>query len=495
MQYHQQSVGENSLQAKHDIMVYKHNDVYLQVVADKGTIYEIADYFSFYAPNYKFNPKFKNKIWDGRIRLMNISTKRMYLGLWKQLKKFAELNDYTIWFDTPFNETSGFEYNEKEIASSKFVPRDYQIDAVKFALENKRCVLLSPTGSGKSFIIYMIMKHLKKRTLIIVPTINLVYQISNDFIGYNKNAKNWIHQIMGGEEKDSDKPIVVSTWQSLINQPKEWFNQFEVVIGDECHLFKAQSLSKVMESCENIQWRIGTTGTTSNADAKVHELTLEGLFGPIKKVSTTKNLMDQNHLSQFKIEILVLKYDDETGKAVRKMNYSDEINFFVENEKRNRFIAKLACSQKNNTLVLFQFVEKHGNPLYELIKKYAPDDKKVHFIHGNIDGDIREQIRNEVNNSENNIIVGSYGTYSTGIDLPNLHNIIFATAYKSKIKNLQSIGRGLRNSDGKEIATLYDLVDDCSIKSKKNFSIQHFLERIKIYNEEKFSFKIHNINF
>lgn len=260
-----------------------------------------------------------------------------------------------------------------------------------------------------------------------------------------------------------------------------------------CHQFKATSLTGIMEKCKNVEWRIGTTGTISNADSKVHALVLQGLFGEIKKVSTTKKLMDEKYLSEFKIKVLILKYDEETSKLIRKMKYHDEMDYLVKLDKRNKFIANLAVSQTNNTLVLFQYVDKHGFPLHELIQSKA-GDKNVYFIHGDIDGDERERIRKNVMSSDNNIIVASYGTYSTGIDIPNLHNVIFATAYKSKIKNLQSIGRGLRKSDGKDMATLYDIVDDASVKSKKNYSVQHFMERLKIYNEEKFQFKIYNIN-
>lgn len=479
-----------------DIFVTKVNDVYLQAQCEKSIRYELADYFAFYAPGYKFNPKFKNKLWDGKIRLCRIDNGLMYYGLHKELEKFAAERDYHIVYDESFGQTSELTYDRQELGQAKYEPRDYQIDAVSFALKHKRCVLVSPTASGKSYIIYMIMKHLKKRTLLIVPNIGLVNQMASDFIEYNPKAASWIHKIMAGESKDTKKPIVISTWQSIYQESPEWFDQFEVVIGDECHQYKATSLTSIMEKCHNIEWRIGTTGTVANDNSSVHALVLQGLFGDIKVVAKTKELMDEGYLSQFKVEAIVLKHKDVDGKLVRKMSYQEELNFFVNHEKRNKFIAKLALTQKNNTLVLFQLVEKHGVPLYELMCKMAKDyDKNIYFIHGKVDGAEREVIRKKVNDSENNIIVASYGTFSTGINVPNLHNAIFATSYKSRIKNLQSIGRSLRLSSGKEIATLYDIVDDCSVKSKRNYSMQHFMERVKIYQEEKFRFKIRNIDF
>jgi superfamily II DNA or RNA helicase len=260
-----------------------------------------------------------------------------------------------------------------------------------------------------------------------------------------------------------------------------------------CHLYKATSLISIMEKCSNVPWRIGTTGTIANKDSKVNVLTLEGLFGPVYKVSTTKELMDANHLSQFKIKAIVLKHKKEDSIAVRKLNYQGELDFFVSHKKRNRFIAKLALSQKRNTLILFQFVEKHGKVLYDIINEMNDGTKTIHYVSGEISGEEREKVRAMCEKSDNNIIVASYGVFSTGTNIKNLHNIIFAMGFKSRIKNLQSIGRGLRLNDDKEFAVLYDIVDDCSVKSKQNFSVKHFIERVQIYNEEKFDFKIHTI--
>ena len=226
--------GNDSQQERCDIRVTKVNDVYLQVLCEKSIRYELADYFSFYAPGYKFHPKFKAKFWDGKIRLCRIDNGVMYYGLYKEIEKFAAERDYSITFDESFNQDSGFTYDQRELLEAKFQPRDYQIDAASFALKNKRCVLVSPTGSGKSFIIYMIMKHLKKRTLIIVPTISLVHQLTDDFFGYNPKTEKWIHKITAGESKETKRPIVISTWQSIYQQSPEWFDQFEVVVGDEC---------------------------------------------------------------------------------------------------------------------------------------------------------------------------------------------------------------------------------------------------------------------
>lgn len=274
---------------KYDIVVNKINDVYLQCHCEKSVRYELADYFSFYAPNYKFHPKFKAKLWDGKLRLCRIDTGVMYYGLHKEIIKFAAERDYSVTFDESFNQDSGFTYDQRELAEAKFEPRDYQIDAASFALKNKRCVLESPTGSGKSFIIYMIMKHLKMRTLIIVPTISLVHQLADDFKGYNPKTEKWIHKITAGESKDpSDKtPWTIATWQSIYQQPQEWFDQFDLVVGDEC-LDPESKISMSDGSYKMIKdIRIGDEVLTFN------ELTYEIESKKVKKVHKNISVSEQ----------------------------------------------------------------------------------------------------------------------------------------------------------------------------------------------------------
>ena len=175
-----------------------------------------------------------------------------------------------------------------------------------------------------------------------------------------------------------------------------------------------------------------------------------------------------------------------------KANYQDELDYLVRSDARNRFIKNLALSLEGNTLLLFQFVEKHGHVLHEMIKRET--NRPVYYVHGGVDGDEREDIRKIVETQTDTIIVASSGTFSTGINIRNLHNIIFGSPSKSKIRNLQSIGRGLRKSDSKSIATLYDIADDLTHGNRKNYTILHFVERMKIYNEEQFEYKIYPVN-
>ena len=170
--------------------------------------------------------------------------------------------------------------------------------------------------------------------------------------------------------------------------------------------------------------------------------------------------------------------------------YEDEIQYLISHEQRNKFITNLTLDLKGNTLVLFSRVESHGAVLYERINNSKQSNRKVFFVHGGVDAEEREMVR-EITERENDaIIVASYGTFSTGINIKNLHNVIFASPSKSRIRNLQSIGRVLRKGKNKTKAVLYDIADDCTYNSRKNYTLNHLIERIKTYNEENFNYEI-----
>ena len=470
------------------------NEVYVRVSCHEGVSYELREYFTFQVPGYQFTPQYRARLWDGKIRLFETRTNQVYRGLVPHIVKFCEERDYEWEYDNEvYNEELSLSEAEQFIKDLNLPiePRDYQIDAFLHAVRSRRALLLSPTASGKSLIIYLIMRYINaKRTLIIVPTISLVSQLASDFSDYGFVSDRFVHRIFAGQDKHTDKPITISTWQSLYKLDKGFFQQFDVVIGDEAHLFKAKSLADIMTGCTNAKYRIGTTGTLDGT--KTHKLVLEGLFGPVRKVTTTKELMDAKVVADFQIKCLLLKHSDAICQAAKNFTYPQEIEYLVLNESRNKFITNLALSLEGNTLILYQYVDKHGKILQEMISKKA-DGRKIFFVSGDVDGDSREEIRRIVETETNSIIVASFGTFSTGINIRNLHNIIFASPSKSRVRNLQSIGRGLRKSDTKDSAVLFDIADDLRYKKHENFTLKHFAERIKIYSEEKFSFKIYKI--
>ena len=465
---------------------------------------EISEYFTFFVPGYQFVPAFRNRLWDGKIRLFNLQTSQIYLGLIPYLKEFCAERGYTYDLEELEDEYSVY-HAEKffdtlnlHSQGNAIKVRDHQRNAFIHTMQRRRALLLSPTASGKSLIIYLIFRQLLQyqnlKGLIIVPTTSLVEQLYSDFQDYSSHngfdVEENVHRIYQGKDKVSDKKLIISTWQSLYQLPKEYFQDFEYIIGDEAHLFKAQSLTTILTSATNTKYRVGLTGTLDGT--KTHKLVLEGLFGAVEKVTTTKELIDTNQLSPFEIKCLVLKHSPEIAESMKGCTYQEEIEYLILNENRNRFIRNLAISLNTNTLVLFQMVEKHGKILFEIIKEKA-NGRKVFFVHGKVDTDDREDIRKIMETENDAIVVASFGTFSTGINIRNLHNIIFASPSKSRVRNLQSIGRGLRQSAGKKMATLYDIADDLRHKKHMNFTLQHFVERVKIYNEEKFPFKIYNI--
>ena len=486
------------------IIIEKKNEVYITVDCESDIQREISEFFTFYVPGYKFMPAFRTRMWDGKIRLFSQKTKEIYFGLYPYIKAFAEERGYNI---VAAKDVEIDNKVDKDVVTKfsnslgqKFEARDYQIDAIYHSLKRNRALLVSPTASGKSFIIYSLIRyysHLIKndtnnRTLLIVPTTSLVEQMYTDFESYGWNVKKYCHRLYSGYSNQTDKKVLISTWQSLYKLPREYFKQFGCVFGDEAHLFKSKSLTEIMTKLVDCKYRIGLTGTLDGAHT--HKLVLEGLFGAVNKVTTTKKLMDKKQLSNLAVRCLILKHSDANCKMISNGKYQDEIDYLVSSNARNNFIRNLALKIKGNTLVLFQLVEKHGKDLFKSIEDKAEKNRKVFYIYGGVETEEREKARAIVENETNAIIVASYGTFSTGINIKNLHNIIFASPSKSRIRNLQSIGRGLRLGDNKVNATLYDIADDLQYKSKENFTLKHFQERINIYNEEEFDYEIHNIN-
>ncbi len=480
------------------LVISKKNEVYLQVKSEPHVYYELSDYFTFDVPGAKFMPQYRNKYWDGKIRLFSNHNGEMYVGLLDKLIKFCEDHEYTYefieseYYGLPF-EVNGMISKEgvKDYmtAISRYAPREYQVEGVYDALKHNRKLLISPTASGKSLMIYSIVRYYVekgKNTLIVVPTTSLVEQMYKDFADYGWDVGSFCHKIYAGKERETDSQVIITTWQSIYKLPRKYFERFSVVVGDEAHQFKSKSLVSIMSKLSDAKYRFGFTGTLDGT--QTHKWVLEGLFGASYKIIKTDELMKKGHLAKLNINILLLKHSPNKFET-----FEDEIQYIIGHNRRNNFIKNLALDLKGNTLILYARVEGHGQPLFDLINNNKSDDRQVFFIHGGVETENREKVR-EIAESENNaIIVASYGTFSTGINIKNLHNVIFASPSKSRIRNLQSIGRVLRKGDKKSKATLYDIADDISYKSRKNYTLNHLIERIKVYNQENFNYDIVNI--
>ena len=482
-----------------DIIIKKKNEVYVTVKAEPHINQELSDLFTFDVPGAKFMPQYRSKYWDGKIRLYSPATGEIYGGLVDKIVSWAKKSEYSLEFEN--NQFYGAPFEENEIISregvkdymtriSKHKPRNYQIDAVYDALRYNRKLLISPTASGKSLMIYSVVRYYaekNKKILLVVPTTSLVEQMFKDFQDYGWDAENYCHRIYAGKEKTNENPVTITTWQSIYKLKRPFFKDFEVVIGDEAHLFKSKSLISIMTKMDAAKYRFGFTGTLDGT--QTHKWVLEGLFGPSYKVTQTRELIDKGHLSKLQIHILILKHKPRKFEV-----YEEELQHIITHQKRNNFIKNLVLDLKGNTLVLFSRVETHGQPLYELINNSIKNDRKVFYVHGGVDAEERERIREITETEKNAIIVASYGTFSTGINIKNLHNVIFASPSKSRIRNLQSIGRVLRKGDSKTQAVLYDIADDITHLSRRNYTLNHLIERIKIYNEEKFNYEIVQID-
>ena len=481
------------------LIIEKVNEVYLKIDTEPHVEHELRDRFTFEVEGAKFMPQYRRRYWNGEIHLFDMRTKRIYVGLLDKVVAFCEKSGYSFEFQDNKFYGLPFEVNEmickegvKDFMASitPFKPRDYQIDAVHDALRYNRKLLISPTASGKSLMIYSVVRFhvgLKRKVLLVVPTTSLVEQMFKDFQDYGWDAENHCHRIYAGRERVNTNEVTITTWQSVYQLDRSFFEDYDVIIGDEAHLFKSKSLIGIMDKCHHAKYRYGFTGTLDGT--QTHKWVLEGLFGPSYKVTGTKKLIDEGYLAKLDIQCLVLKHRPQKFDT-----YEDEIKYLISHENRNKFISNLSVDLKGNTLVLYTRVETHGAILYDLINKKVSDGRKVFFIHGGVDAEDREQVRKITEEEKDAIIVASFGTFSTGINIKNLHNVIFASPSKSRIRNLQSIGRVLRKGKEKVKAKLYDIADDATMGSRKNYTLNHFIERVKIYVQEQFNYEIISIN-
>ena len=478
-----------------NVIIQKSNEVYLKIKAEPHIEYELRDHFTFEVEGAKFMPQYRKRNWNGEIHLFDLRSKKIYVGLLDKIVSFCNRHGYSYefvdndYYGPPFeiNSTISKEGVKDYIRSiTKIKPREYQIEGVYDCLKHNRRLLVSPTASGKSLMIYSLVRyyvHKNKKILLVVPTTSLVEQMYKDFIEYGWDAKNHCHRIYSGREITNTNEVTITTWQSVFRMEKSFFKDYDVIIGDEAHLFKSKSLVNIMTKLEHAKYRFGFTGTLDGT--QTHKWVLEGLFGPSYKVTKTEELMKQGHLSQLDIQCLVLKHPPKKFET-----YEDELQYLITHEQRNKFITNLALDLKGNTLILYSRVETHGAIIYDKINKVKHTNRKAFFVHGGVDAEQRESIREITENENNAIIVASYGTFSTGINIKRLHNVIFASPSKSRVRNLQSIGRVLRKGKDKVKATLYDIGDDCTYNSRKNYTLNHLIERIKIYNEENFNYEI-----
>lgn len=485
----------------------KLNETFIKIVCEKSTLEEISSHFKFVQKNYQYTPQGK-KGWDGVIKMINTKNGNFLSGLLKVVVlKFKELGYHEFSFEGFENSSS--EYTENGIleALDEFkLPdgvevREYQLNAILTCLLGQRRLLESPTSSGKSLIIYCIIRILiesGKKILLITPTTMLVDQLLKDFKDYEVNdnfgIENYSHKVYAGMSKQSNKPLIISTWQSINSISKddadEYLNSFDCVLVDETHTATANVLKTIVQKCTNAKIKLGFTGTI--LDAPTHYYTLLGLFGTLKKVISIKELMDKGTIAKLKIKCIVLEYPDEIRKLVNGVEYDEELDFIINYENRNKFIANLADKLEGNTLTIIRFIEKHANVLKDYYD--AKNNKKTFLITGDVKHDEKTLIKENMEFETNANLMGSWGLVSTGMSIVNLHNGIFASPSASEIRVLQAIGRILRKGKNKTTATQYDIVDCLTYEGRHNYMMRHFQQRLKYYRREGFSVEIIKVN-
>ena len=472
----------------------------------------IYEKFAFRPAGYEYMGSYKKGHWDGYIRLFNLRNGFFPAGLLRDLLNYLSSDHQTVLDGTGTSSLIESDYSRTTelnnflnslpltAAGQPIQIRDYQRNSALKLYQDKRGVIISPPGSGKSLIIYLLIRLFMNdnrirdipKILLVVPTVSLVEQMYTDFEDYSTNdpgftdLKNMIARIHG-KSKNADvagRSVVISTWQSIYKNPAIQFENYEMIIGDEAHRFKAKSLTEIMAKATRAKYRIGTTGTIDFSDE--NHIVIQACFGKFNQVATFDQLIDEDKLSKMKIMVLQLNHLD----VPMIDSYHDEIKHIFAHEKRNRLITNLALDLKGNTLILFKHVEKHGKILYEqLVSSNQDPDRKICFIAGETNVEIREQTREITEQSENMVIVASIGVFKEGINIRELHNLILAAPTKSQISLLQSLGRALRKSATRD-TVIYDFADNIG---HYNYGMQHLDKRLEIYDREKFPYQIYPI--
>lgn len=491
-----------------DIKIHFLNYSHVQIECSDSILLEMRDYFSFEVEGARFQKRFKYGGWDGRIRLLDYNGK-LPIGLTKTVGIFAKNMGYSVWVDPRLFEKE--QVTEEEITkwcndlelysgANRITPHWYQSKAVFEGIHHKRRMLVLPTSAGKSAIACMLsrwyLENYEGKVLIIVPTTSLVLQMRDDFVDYRQFPYEAIHTIMSGTSKHvGDRLIVVSTWQSACKQPSGWFQQFGMVIVDECHKATAKNLLNIVTDMDHCQFKIGMTG--SPRDGKANMMQYVGLFGDISKIVSIDRLMEEGQVTKLKINCLFLRYTDEECSAVKGREYAEEIKYITSNPRRNKFACNLALklAKKGENVFLMFRNTKHGKLMYDALQKVHD---KVYYIDGGVKTEERDEFKKLAEGETGIICVASYGVFSTGVSIKNLHHVIFGHPVKESTIVRQSIGRALRKHGSKDIATVWDLIDHLAVKTKSknakkqfshlNYALKHALERIKIYNTDRFEY-------
>ena len=471
--------------------------------------------------NWRFHPQVKRKLWDGYMTFMD-GAGRIPVGLWHELTIVCKEYGFAVNFDnfdlfrSPYTKEDYFQWVEAtsfyDKKGEKIEPRDYQVDAVWSILRYKLSISEIATSAGKTLIMYMVMSFLKhrgllKRMLIVVPNISLIIQTYEDFLDYsNKDATLKLQMISGATDKEIDpnSEVVIGTFQSLVKQPVTFFDEFDVVCIDEAHFTQAKSVKDTIAKCRNVVYRFGLSGTLDKEDF-AERLTLQAYLGPLINKVSAEFLFQNKYATPVQVKIIKLNYlNGETREKLheirKRRNNIDgakildiEGKLVIESSERLNYICDLVNQTTKNTLVLFHNVKAdYGKKIKDRLLEIS-NGKDVFYVDGETDIEKREYFKSSLENGENKVLIASFGTFSTGISVKNIHNIVFAESFKSDKIIRQSIGRGMRLHKDKIKTNIIDISDDFTYQGDKNFLIRHMEKRMEIYDSQGFPYKIYEI--
>ena len=489
-----------------DLKLFKKNESTLTVQCNSTISKELYNFFSCMSNNYKFDPRYKMKVWDGKLHFFSIQNNEIGIGLYDKIYEFARKGNYTI-MDTfvEGNQITKSQFQKfVDWLELPFPLRPYQFEAAYEACVRKRVNIHISTAGGKSLVIYIICRFLEKqnkKVLLIAPQTQLTEQMRGDFEEYGWNTDKYCRTIYGGQIKNFSTTVSIATWQTMMNEitktkeGKLMISEFDCIIVDEAHMAAGKSIQTISKYCINASYRFGFSGTYPQPNTP-DWFSIVGAFGPIKTFADYKHLQEHGYISKIKIYNLLLSYPKQDKVALYNTagtDYQKQNDFIYGNASRNDFILKLVQKMESNCLILFTKKEKHGYIVKNILEQQLKD-KKIIYLDGDTPVDEREDVRKLIETRNDIVLLASYGILSAGWNVKNLHNIIFASGYKSKVKVLQSIGRGLRLHKDKDYLKLFDIIDDFSFSDKKNsihfinHSIRHSREREGFYNEQGWDF-------
>lgn len=467
--------------------------------------------------NWRFDPRVKKGWWDGYISYFK-RDQFLPAGLWNEVvemcKEFnfpLDIKNIESLFDNDFDEEHFRNWVETNWSESEKESREYQINTAARLIKYKSCLAELATAAGKTLITFKYLSYLfsterAKRVLMIVPTVDLVIQSAADFVEYNEESVNIdlkIQQIYAGMKIKEDTNLVVGTYQSLVKKNKKFFDSFDAVIVDEVHQAKAASIKTILEKCEYAWRKVGLSGTIPKRGT-LNRLTIMAYTGPIITTIKADYLIKEGYIAPCKIYSIQMDYAPKKLKEeFRSLFYQSaddrkrilklEQDYVISNQHRLQFISDFILKNPKNCLALFYRTE-YGKKLYDKLRNESiGTGKQVYHIDGSTDKSIREKYKELMEEGENKVLVASYGTFSTGINIKNLHSVYLTESFKSDTIIRQSIGRGLRTHKNKNVLMVFDFVDDFSLGKYKNYLFRHSQTRIEIYKEQGFPYTIKKV--